>query len=66
MSSEPKLKVGDVVVFDNGPYHITNAIVLSVHTEAYGIPFTEPIYTIEWPPTGGATVHERQLSKAEQ
>ncbi len=35
--------------------------VVAVHTKYSGIPYSEPVYMVEWLPTGTAALSERDL-----
>lgn len=63
-------RVGDTVIYNRGPSaervglsRTVKATVTMVSTESdEAIPFSQPIYTIEWPPRGYTTVFAHDLS----
>lgn len=65
-----KFKVGDKVVYSRGASaekvglsKTVEATIEKVSLDDYnGIPYSEPLYIIAWPPKGRATIRERDLT----
>jgi hypothetical protein len=56
---QPKYKVGETVY---GRFGEKKCVVEYVAADYHGVPYTEPLYRIHWPISGGATARESELT----
>ncbi len=68
---QAKYKIGEKVVYNRdssavsaGLSRTVEVFINKVSLDYNGIPFSQSLYTVSWPPTGCATIGESDLSPA--